>query len=154
MNATFAEIYGIGIDKCNGNIYVADYFNHCIRFIEVSTGTIRTIAGNGTSGYEGDGLEPLKAKLNRPVAVCTDIEGNIYVAESGNSCIRVIARNENKIYTLVGDGVPGTGTSGNVNCFRLANPNGLAVNSKNQLYILDGSNNRICMIDLNNIRRQ
>lgn len=151
--ATFAEIYGIGIDKCSGDLYIADYFNHCIRIIEASTETIRTIAGDGTPGYEGDGGDPLKAKLNRPVAVCTDKEGNIYIAESGNSCVRIIVKAEGKIYTLVGDGMYGIGTSGYVNFFRLANPNGLAVNSKNQLFILDGANNRICMIDLNNIGR-
>ncbi|WP_432409058.1 diguanylate cyclase [Wukongibacter sp. M2B1] len=147
IDASFAEIYSIGIDKRISNLYLADYFNHCIRMIDHKTGGIKRIAGTGECGYKGDGGDPLKACLNRPVAVSSDIHGNLFIAESGNHCIRVISAKTGKIFTLVGDGIYGIGESEQVSQFRLANPNGLAVDKDFNLYILDGANNRVCMID-------
>lgn len=146
--ATFGEIYGIGIDRTKNALYLADYYNHCIRKIDIKTGIIQTIAGTGESGYSGDGGSPSEARLDRPVAICLDADGNIYIAESGNSCIRVIRVKKNRIYTLVGDGVYGIGKTGMVKGFRLTNPNGITVDIYNNLYILDGANNRVCKIQL------
>ncbi|SCY95912.1 NHL domain-containing protein [Alkaliphilus peptidifermentans] len=151
IDASFAEIYGICTDKTNSNLYIADYFNHCIRVVDYNTGIVARVAGTGECGYKGDGEDPLKACLNRPVAVTSDIHGNLFIAESGNHCIRMIAAATGKIYTLVGDGVYGIGESEEVSKFRLANPNGLAVDNSFHLYILDGANNRICMMDYSQI---
>ncbi|MFZ5351491.1 MAG: hypothetical protein ACOZCL_02070 [Bacillota bacterium] len=142
--ARFAEIYGIGINKKTNDIYLADYFNHCIRKIDFKTGIISTVAGNGKEGYIGDGMDALDSSLSRPVAVYFDKNDNLYIAESGNSCIRFVRHKTNKIYTLVGDGEYGIGSSGKAANFRLANPNGIAITADNQIYILDGANNRVC----------
>ena len=144
--ATFAEIYGLGINRRKGYIYLADYFNHCVRVINIKTGVIKTVIGTGEEGYSGDDGNALEARLNRPVAVCVDDKDNLYIAESGNHCIRFYQAQTNIIYTLVGDGVAGIGSPGSVNSFRLANPNGLAINKDNTLYVLDGANNRLCSI--------
>jgi len=152
INASFAEIYGICIDKRTSNLYIADYFNHCIRMIDYKTGRIRRIVGTGECGYSGDGGAPIKARLNRPVAIASDIHGNLFIAESGNHCVRMIPANTDKIFTLVGDGVYGIGKPGRVSQFRLANPNGLAVDKDFHLYILDGANNRVCMIDYSSLQ--
>jgi len=145
--ASFAEIYGLGIDRLRGFIYTADYFNHCIRKIDIAKGIVTTVAGCGEEGYSGDGGNALNARLSRPVAVCSDEHGNLFIAESGNHCVRFYHAREKLIYTLVGDGAAGIGESGAVSGFRLANPNGLAVYGNN-LYILDGANNRLCQIKL------
>lgn len=146
--AAFAEIYGLGINRRKGFIYLADYFNHCIRKIDIKTGIISTIVGNGEEGYSGDDGNALEARLNRPVAICVDEYDNLYIAESGNHCIRFYEAQTKKIYTLVGDGVAGIGEPGSVEKFRLANPNGLTINKANVLYILDGANNRLCLIKI------
>ncbi len=146
--AAFAEIYGLGINKRKGCIYLADYFNHCIREINIMTGVISTIAGNGEEGYSGDGGYARQAQLNRPVAVCVDDNDNLFISESGNHCIRFYEAQTKKIYTLVGDGAAGIGESGPIENFRLANPNGLAINKDNTLYLLDGANNRLCSIKI------
>ena len=146
--AEFAEIYGLGINRQKGYIYLADYFNHCIRKISIKTNIITTIIGDGEEGYSGDGGNALEAKLNRPVAVCADENDNLYIAESGNHCIRFFEAHTEKIYTLVGDGVPGIGEPGYVEKFRLANPNGVAIDKDNTLFLLDGANNRLCSIKI------
>ncbi len=146
--ATFAEIYGLGINRKKGCIYLADYFNHCIRKIDIKTGIISTAAGNGKEGYSGDGGNARQARLNRPVAVCADDNDNLFIAESGNHCIRFYEAATQKIYTLVGDGAAGIGEPGPVKKFRLANPNGAAIGKDNVLYILDGANNRLCLIKI------
>lgn len=146
--ATFAEIYGLGINRRKGFIYLADYFNHCIRAIDIKTGIISKIVGTGEEGYSGDGGNARKARLNRPVAVSVDDHDNLYIAESGNHCIRFYEAETEKIYTLVGDGAAGIGKSGFVKDFRLANPNGVAIDKTHILYILDGANNRLCSIKI------
>jgi len=153
VQATFAEIYGLGINRQKGFIYLADYFNHCIRVINIKTGVITTVIGTGEEGYSGDGSNALEARLNRPVAVCVDENDNLYIAESGNHCIRFYEAQTKKIYTLVGNGVAGTSEPGSVKSFRLANPNGLAINKGNALYILDGANNRLCLIKIGGFKQ-
>ena len=146
--ATFAEIYGLGINRRKGCIYLADYFNHCIRVIDIKTGVITTVIGTGEEGYSGDSGNAREARLNRPVAVCVDDNENLYIAESGNHCIRFYEAQTNKIYTLAGDGTAGIGEQGLVKSFRLANPNGLAIGKDYTLYVLDGANNRLCSIKI------
>lgn len=146
--ATFAEIYGLGINRQKGCIYLADYYNHCIREINIKTGIISTVVGIGKEGYSGDGRNAREARLNRPVAVYVDGNDNLYIAESGNHCIRFYEAETEKIYTLVGDGTAGIGESGLVKDFRLANPNGLAIGKSSVLYLLDGANNRLCSIKI------
>ncbi|PXV95590.1 GGDEF domain-containing protein [Lachnotalea glycerini] len=146
-NATFGEIYGMGIDREAGEIFLADYHNHCIRMIDIQTHMICTVAGCGIQGYEGDGDDALKAKLTRPVAVCVDRKKNIIIAESGNHCIRILERKSNKIYTLAGDGSWGIGSVKQAYTFRFANPNAVCLGADNKLYVVDEANNRICLLN-------
>lgn len=147
IHACFNEIYGISMDSRGENLYLADYFNHRIRRINTRTGHICTIAGNGYPGYAGDGGPPEEAALNRPVAVCTDQQDNIYIAESGNHSVRIIKASQKRIYTLAGGCGMGSGLEETAEGFRLANPNSLAVSGQT-LFILDGANNRLCRINL------
>ena len=58
-----------------GNVYIADTYNHRIRKITVSTGTISTIAGSTSGGYGGDGGDASSAILNEPYGVAVDSSG-------------------------------------------------------------------------------
>ena len=60
-----------------GNVYIADYGNHRIRKVTVSTGTITTIAGTGTASYSGDGGAATSATLYYPYGVAVDASGRI-----------------------------------------------------------------------------
>jgi hypothetical protein len=68
---------------------VADTENHRIRKID-SFGIITTVAGNGDNDYDGDGDPATEAALREPGGVSVDGEGNIYIADTGNQCIRKV----------------------------------------------------------------
>ena len=71
----------------DGNVYVADFYNHRIRKI-TSAGVVGTLAGSGTAGHhDATGTE---AQFNGPSGVAVDSDGNLYVADTVNNCIRKI----------------------------------------------------------------
>ena len=79
---------GLAVDKSR-SVYIADSGNHRIRRVDPS-GTITTIAGTGEPGYGGDGGPAARAQLASPVAVAVDTSGKVYIADLGNSRIRVL----------------------------------------------------------------
>jgi sugar lactone lactonase YvrE len=84
--AQFAAPAGVAVDAA-GNVYVADEYNARIRKI-TPAGVVTTVAGTGVFGFaNGTGAT---AEFNYPVGVAVDAAGNIYVADSGNNCIRKI----------------------------------------------------------------
>lgn len=89
--ATFFGAHGIAVDK-EGNVYIADNNSSVIRKIDASTGIISTIAGTGVAGYAGDNGPATLAQLSSPWAVATDDNGNVYIADSNNSVIRMIMK--------------------------------------------------------------
>ncbi|HKQ77989.1 MAG TPA: hypothetical protein VJ810_30105, partial [Blastocatellia bacterium] len=74
----------------DGNLYFADFLNHRIRKITVSTGIITTIAGTGIAGTFGDGSDPASMQIFLPTDVALGPGGVIYVADWGNFRIRKI----------------------------------------------------------------
>ncbi|MCX8072669.1 MAG: hypothetical protein N3C12_09480 [Candidatus Binatia bacterium] len=76
----------------DGNLYVADTNNHVVRMIDLATGVIQTVAGNGTRGYSGDGGPALAAQFNRPFGIAFDENGDLYVSDTFNGRIRKIKR--------------------------------------------------------------
>ena len=91
LNATFYTLRGLAIDRQN-NIYIADASANVIRMIESETGKIFTAAGNGQAGYGGDGGPATQAMLSNPLDIAVDNEGNLYIADTNNAAIRVVAR--------------------------------------------------------------
>ena len=85
-SAEFNTPYSEAVDG-KGNIYVSDQGNQRIRMITPS-GTVSTLAGNGTKGHQ-DG-PAASAEFNFPYGIATDAQGNVYVADSYNNCIRKI----------------------------------------------------------------
>ncbi len=83
--ARFADPYGIDVDR-SGNIIIADLTNNKVR--KLAGAIVSTIAGAGKGFQDGPGAA---AQLNQPTDVCTDADGNIYVADLGNNCIRKIS---------------------------------------------------------------
>jgi DNA-binding beta-propeller fold protein YncE len=140
--ARFNSPTAIDIDK-DGTVFIADTNNHCIRSI-TPDGTAATIAGRGTfSGYKDD-MNALEALFKEPYGLALDPQGRfIYVADSGNHCIRAIDRNTCKVKTIAGvpnqDGnVDGPGEVAKFNV-----PKGLAVDSDGNIYVADYFNNKI-----------
>ena len=133
--------YQITVDASD-NVYFADYDNQRIRKIDTN-GTITTVAGNGTRGYEGDGNLAINAKINYALGVTVDASGNLYIADTGNHVIRKVDTSGN-ISTLAGstDGSSGynEGSGGEA---KFNYPSTLATDSKGNVYVTDSSNNRV-----------
>lgn len=97
--AKFKTPTGIAIDA-NGNLYVADTFNHAIRKV-TPAGVVTTLAGNGASGFaDGTGNA---VRFNRPKGMSIDANGNLYVADSYNNRIRKITPT-GVVTTVLGQG--------------------------------------------------
>ncbi|MGD0498864.1 MAG: hypothetical protein ABSC23_10565 [Bryobacteraceae bacterium] len=128
--------YGVAADA-NGNLYIAEFGNNVIRKVS-SSGTIATVAGNGVSGYSGDGGPAVKAQLSGPQAVAVDAAGNLYIGDTNNNRVRLVTGGA--ISTFAGNGAGGSaGDLGPATAAQLANPVGLAVDAAGSVYVSDGS---------------
>ncbi|NNN21643.1 MAG: hypothetical protein HKL80_06535, partial [Acidimicrobiales bacterium] len=167
--ATAAELSNprsVVVDS-SGNIYLSDSNTNRVRMVPATSGTffgqsmianyLYTIAGNGTAGFSGDGGPATAAELNDPSGITVDSAGNIYIADSQNSRIRMVpaisgtyfgqSMIANDIYTIVGNG--GTGFSGDqvwATSAELNNPSAIAIDSVGNIYIADSYNNRVRMV--------
>ncbi len=146
--ATAAEVrnvFGIIIDAA-GNIYLGDTQNNVVRKVNTA-GIITTIAGNGTSGYSGDGGQATAAQLSDPARFAFDSQGNLYIADADNDNIRKV-NTAGIITTIAGTGIQGySGDGGQATAAELHTPDGLAIDAAGNLYISDDGNNRIRMIN-------
>ena len=135
-SAEMTKPFGLAVDTA-GNLYIAAFGNSRIR--KVSAGIITTVAGNGFTGYSGDGGPAISAAINGPKGVAVDSGGNIYIADTANNRIRRVTPDGN-IATIAGTGVAGfSGDGGQSNNAELVVPASVAVDSAGNLYILDGS---------------
>jgi sugar lactone lactonase YvrE len=72
-----------------GNLYICDPGNNVVRKVDPS-GVITTFAGNGTSGYSGDGGPATAAKLSSPLMIAVDSANNVYIGDEGSNGIRKV----------------------------------------------------------------
>jgi sugar lactone lactonase YvrE len=140
---------GVALDAV-GNLYIGDAGNNRIRKVDTK-GIITTIAGNGSSGYSGDGGTATNASLSSPSGVVFDPAGSLYIADQANNRVRKVDTNGiittvagNGSATFAGDGGAATNAS-------LYAPSGLASDGAGNLYISDEFNNRIRNLDNNGI---
>jgi hypothetical protein len=163
---------GVAIDRA-GNLVIADGFNMRVRVVAESTGTfdgqkmiagdIYTVAGNGISGFAGDGGPATSAEFQAPQSVAVDGAGNIVVAdtqtslapsETGNNRVRVVAAatgtfygvpmTTGDIYTVAGNGVPGLSGDGHAATgAELDEPVGVSVDSAGNVLVADVGDGRV-----------
>ncbi len=107
LNAQFNVAAGLAIDNVSGTLYIADSGNNRVRAIS-PTGTIQTVAGTGVQGFSGDGGLGVAAELSGPTGVAVDAGGNVYIADSGNSRIRMLS-SSGLISTVAGNGTEDLG---------------------------------------------
>jgi sugar lactone lactonase YvrE len=149
--ATSAELNyptAVAVDS-TGNVYVADTNNHRIRKI-IGT-NIYTVAGNGEQGYAGDTGPATAASLDSPNGVAVDAAFNLYIGDTHNQLVRVVAWATGYISTLAGTGVKGYNGEGTATAVELARPRGVAVDSSSNVYVADSDNNLIRSISGGNV---
>ena len=152
-SASMSQPRGTAIDPTTGNLYITDTGNNMIRMVSKSTGIISAVAGNGGAGlggYAGDGGLAATARLNGPTALAfSPTRGDLYIADTGNNVIRMVASNTGIISTVAGNGNTCYSVGGElVAPTTLHMPSGLAIDAvKGVLYIADSGNNAIRMLN-------
>jgi sugar lactone lactonase YvrE len=143
--STFIYLQGLAIDL-SGNLYSADPVD-CVVWKITSAGTVSAVAGDAVTfqcGFNSDGIPAKQALLNSPYGVAVDSMGNVYIADSFNSRIRVVTRSTGKINTVAGNGICGFSGDGGVGTAAMVcDPEGVAVDSSGNVYIADTGNARI-----------
>ncbi|MEM6431630.1 MAG: NHL repeat-containing protein [Deinococcota bacterium] len=140
---------GIAIDSA-GNLFIADTGNARIRKVD-TTGIITTVAGNGSSGFSGDGGAATAAQLSFPFKVAVDSAGNLFIADWGDHRIRKV-NTAGIITTVAGTGTWGfSGDGGPATSAQLSRPEGIAVDNTGNLFIADSDNHRIRKVDTSGI---
>jgi len=128
-----------------GNLYIADYFSGAVRKVDRFQ-FISTVAGTGAQDYSGDTLRARTASLHGPVRVALDSAGNLYIETDGDGRIRQI-NSQDIINTVAGNGSYGDGgDQGPATKASFKAPYGMAIDSRDTLYVADTGNNRVRMV--------
>ena len=127
-----------------GGCWIADYGNHRVRFVD-SVGKIRTVAGTGEAGSNGDGGPADRAQLNGPASLALLQDGTLLIADMGNNKVRGVAPN-GAIRTVAGSGKKGNGGDGGpALAADMDSPAGLALRN-GETVVADYGNNRLRLL--------
>jgi hypothetical protein len=150
-----------------GNVVIGDTENSVIRVAAARTGAfygmamtagdIYTVAGDGTSGFSGDGGPATVATLGTPVAVAMDKHGILLIVDDSSDRVRVVAAGTGTfygmamttgdIYTVAGNGTHGfSGDRGPATAAELNSPAGVAVDKQGNIVIADLVNSRVRVV--------
>jgi trimeric autotransporter adhesin len=133
----------------SGNLYIVEQGKCVIAKVNLSTGIISTVAGNGTIGtgvtstgsvVKGDGGPATMAQLSLPQGVALDPAGNIFIADSGSQRVRKVDASTGVITTVVGTTLGYSGNGGPAAQAQLHDPWGLFFDASGNLYIADSFN--------------
>ena len=141
--AVATGVEAVAVDA-SGNLYVSS--GELVVKVNAA-GTVTPFAGNGGSGYSGDNVPAISASLFNPRGLCVDSAGNVYLADTQNNRIRKI-NTQGIITTVAGDATGGfTGDGVQATSTSLFQPSGVAIDSKGDLFISDGLNARLRMVN-------
>jgi DNA-binding beta-propeller fold protein YncE len=139
--AQFGGIFSIAFHK--GALYICDLDNRRIRAVDLRTGVVTTVAGNGEKGVPRDGEDARVQPLFDPRAIEVDAKGNLYIAERGGHALRVVDP-AGKIRTVAGTGVAGmSGDGGPALAAQLNGPKHIFVEKSGDVLITDTENHVI-----------
>jgi hypothetical protein len=128
----------------NGNLLVADYNNHAIRKVTMA-GAVSTVAGKlGTSGSTDDIADA--ARFFHPTGIAKDSNGDFYIVDTQNNTIRKMTASHFNVSTVAGTAAENGILDGNGGVATFFTPMGIVIDSLNQIYITDTSNNTIRLL--------
>jgi sugar lactone lactonase YvrE len=138
----FRNIEGLAIDS-HDNLYFTEWFGNLVVKVAPDGSSATVLAGTGTAGFSGDGGPATAAQLNGPSGVAIDAAGNLYVADTMNNRIRMIAAN-GTITTLAGTGTCGfSGDGAAGSAAQLCLPAQVMFDATGGLLIADYGNRRV-----------
>ena len=142
--AIFHQPTALALDA-SGALLICDSDNQRVR--RIRAGIVTTVAGSGVQGYSGDGGIATAAQLDTPLGIAISADGRIFIADTHNDRVRVVATN-GTISTFAGTGVRGYSGDGSVaTAAQLSLPRGLSVTSAGALLIADSNNHRVRSVD-------
>lgn len=132
---------GLAVDS-NGRLYIADTYNNVIRLYDPANGSIKTVAGTGAAGNR-DGVPATTGMLSQPAGLALDRQGNLYIADTGNSLVREVTA-DGVIHTVAGNGTPGyNGDNKPATQAQLQAPFAVAVRPDGDVLIADTGNSSL-----------
>jgi trimeric autotransporter adhesin len=148
--AMFDSPQAIRLDAKGANLYVADYNNHRVRVLALASGTVTTLAGNGSVKYSGDIGPAIQIAIDVD-DIAIDAAGNLYIADYFNSRIRKVSAANGTISTIAGVANPGNGGDfGPAVQAAINGPTGISIDAQNNVYFVDSNNNRVRKINQGN----
>jgi DNA-binding beta-propeller fold protein YncE len=142
IQAAFSQPYHVVLDARQDNLYVADLGNARIRKIDLKSGLVTTVAGNGKKGVPADGATAVEAPLVDPRACALDSKGRLYILERGGHALRVVE--EGKIRTVAGTGKVGAAGDGGPGLKASFNgPKFIWIDKNDDVLIADAENNLV-----------
>ena len=135
---------GVATDSL-GNVYIADTGNNVVRKLIRGSGNYTILAGTvGSAGYTGDGAAAASALLSSPSALAVDVNGNVFIADTGNKVVREISATTGNISTVAGNAkATSPGDGGLATSAELFAPSRIAVDAAGDLYIADAGSNSV-----------
>ena len=143
--ASLNRPWAVAVDTI-GHLYISDRSNNRIRRVDLSTGMITTVAGNGSNGYSGDDGPATSASIGGPGGITLDASGGLFIADTDNSRVRRVDVSTGVITTIAGGGAGGD--NGPAIAASLRQPSGVAVDTSGHLFIADQVNQRIREVNL------
>jgi sugar lactone lactonase YvrE len=141
VKAKFSGTFSIALDRAGRQLYICDLGNRRIRAMDMKTGVVKTVAGNGQRGVPVDGTEAAASPLADPRAVCVDSKGNIYILERSGHALRVVDK-AGRIRTVAGTGNRGfSGDGGDALQAEMNGPKHLYPDLQDNILIADAENN-------------
>jgi sugar lactone lactonase YvrE len=171
--ATINAPSGIAVDTL-GNLFLAESAGNRVRVVFVSgtlltslikldaagsptptVNAIYTIIGTGTASYSGDGALASTATINQPAGLFVDSAEDIYLADSGNHIVRLLAASTGLLTTIAGNNALGAGFAGDqglATAASFASPSDVTQDAMGSILIADGiSNQRIRVVSNNTL---
>lgn len=143
--ATFDFVMCITLNPANDALHIADINNRRIRLVDLKSGIVRTVAGNGKQGVPKDGAAAIESPLVDPRAVVQDSKGSVWILERGGHALRVV-RTDGTIHTVAGTGKKGF-LDGAGLIAQFGSPKHLCIDDSDNIYIADDDNAAIRKFD-------
>jgi sugar lactone lactonase YvrE len=140
--AQFGNIYCLALSPQGDRLYLCDLDNRRVRVMNLQSGIVTTVAGNGQRGVPEDGRAATDSPLVDPRAITVDAQGNLYILERSGNALRVVG-SDGKIRTLIG--APGHEPAAAIGS--LNGPKHLCTDRQNRVLIADTENHRILRFD-------
>lgn len=148
LEIAVGDPFGVEIGP-EGALFITEVRNHRVRRLDLSSGRLSSVAGDGRKGYAGDGGPARSASLNEPYEVRFDGDGNMYFVEMMNHLVRRVDARTGAISTIAGTGRAGdAGDGGSALKAEFRQPHSIALDGRGGLYVADIGNHRIRKIDL------